>query len=231
MSHLETLPSGRGRRPGGTDVARLAGVSQKTVSRVFNNEPNVTEDTRHRVLAAARRLGYRPNGAAHALLTGRTQRIGVVSHGTAHFGPSSLLVALERATREVAYSLSIVNSFEDDPTGLAGAVDDGGESLVVDVPVLMLGTTPVVHAPMVLSERAAECVTRQRRSRGDSSRWGTGRSTTSRGRSAGGRPVNGHSTGGTHSSPRARRCRSPWRATGPRARATGSARCSPATPT
>ena len=173
MSNRETLPSGRGRRPGGTDVARLAGVSQKTVSRVFNNEPNVTEDTRHRVLAAARRLGYRPNGAARALLTGRTNRIGVVSHGTAHFGPSSLLVALERAAREVAYSLSIVNSFEDDPAGLAGAVesllgqgvdaiilsepvDDGAGSLAVDVPVLTLGAAPVVHAPTVLSVRAAE---------------------------------------------------------------------------
>jgi DNA-binding LacI/PurR family transcriptional regulator len=154
-------------------VARLAGVSQKTVSRVFNNEPRVTEETRERVLAAAQRLGYRPNGAARALLTGRTYRIGVVSLGTAHFGPSSLLVALERAARGINYSLSIANSFEEDSTGLAAAVDnllaqgvdavslsepvdDGEDPLVVDVPVLTLGTAPVVHAPTVLSVRAAE---------------------------------------------------------------------------
>jgi len=165
--------SARGRRAGGIDVAQLAGVSQKTVSRVFNNEPNVTEETRERVLAAAQRLGYRPNGAARALLTGRTYRIGVVSLGTAHFGPSSLLVALERAARGSNYSLSIANSFEEDATGLAEAadnllaqgvdaiilsepVDDGGRPLVVDVPVLTLGTAPVVHAPTVLSVRAAE---------------------------------------------------------------------------
>jgi DNA-binding LacI/PurR family transcriptional regulator len=165
--------TGRGRRPGGTDVARLAGVSQKTVSRVFNNEPNVTEETRERVLAAAQRLGYRPNDAARALLTGRTNRIGVVSLGTAHFGPSSLLVALEREARRTSYSLSIANSFGEDPSGLAAAtesllaqgveaiilsepVEDGDEPLVSDVPVLTLGRAPVVHAPTVLSVEAAE---------------------------------------------------------------------------
>jgi DNA-binding LacI/PurR family transcriptional regulator len=161
------------RRPGGTDVARLAGVSQKTVSRVFNDEPSVSEETRVRVLEAARQLGYRPNGAARALLTGRHYRIGVVALGTAHFGPSSLLVALERAARRISYSLSVANSFEDDPTGLKAAVDnlliqgvdaiilsepvdDGDEPLTIDVPVLTLGAAPVVHAPKVLSVHAAE---------------------------------------------------------------------------
>jgi DNA-binding LacI/PurR family transcriptional regulator len=171
----DTKANARGgsRRAGGTDVARLAGVSQKTVSRVFNDEPNVSEDTRNRVLTAARELGYRPNEAARALLTGRTYRIGVVSLGTAHFGPSSLLVALERAARGTSYFLSVANTFEDDATGVQAAVDsllrqgvdaiilsepidDGGESLEVDIPVLTLGTAPVVHAPAVLSVPAAE---------------------------------------------------------------------------
>ena len=153
-------------------MARLAGVSQKTVSRVFNDEPNVNGETRERVLAAARQLGYRPNGAARALLTGRHHRIGVVSLGTAHFGPSSLLVALERAARRISYSLSVANSFADEVTGLKSAVDtlliqgvdaiilsepvDDSEPLTIDVPVLTLGTAPVVHAPTVLSVRAAE---------------------------------------------------------------------------
>jgi DNA-binding LacI/PurR family transcriptional regulator len=154
-------------------VARLAGVSQKTVSRVFNDEPNVTEDTRNRVLAAARQLGYRPNGAARALLTGRTYRIGVVSLGAAYFGQSALLVALEQAARGSRYALSIANTFEADPSGLAAAaghllaegvdalilsepIDDRGEPLEVDVPVLMLGTAPAVRAPVVLSVHASE---------------------------------------------------------------------------
>ena len=96
----------------------------------------------------------------------------MVSLGTAHFGPSSLLVALERAARSINYSLSIANSFEEDSTGLAEAADnllvqgvdaiilsepvDGGEPLVVDVPVLTLGAAPVVIAPTVLSVRAAK---------------------------------------------------------------------------
>jgi len=172
----QSVPNTRGRparRPGGTDVARLAGVSQKTVSRVFNDEPNVTEDTRSRVLAAARELGYRPNGAARALLTGRTYRIGVVSVAAAYFGQSSLLVALEQAARGSRYALSIANTFQVDPSGIAAAADhllaegvdaiilsepigDRGEPLEVDVPVLMLGTAPVVRAPVVLSVHASE---------------------------------------------------------------------------
>ena len=160
-------------RPGSTDVARLAGVSQKTVSRVFNEEPNVTDGTRRRVLAAAQQLGYRPNGAARTLLTGRTYRIGVVSLGTALFGPSSLLVALERAARGTRYSLSIANTFEDDAAGLQAAVDsllgegidavilsepidDPADALEVDVPVLTLGGAPDVRAQTVLSVRTAE---------------------------------------------------------------------------
>ena len=167
--------TGERKRPAGSvDVARLAGVSQKTVSRVFNNEPRVSGETRDRVLAAAQELGYRPNSAARALLTGRHHRIGVVSLGTAHFGPSSLLVALERAARRISYSLTVANSFEDDATGLKTAVDnllaqgvdaiilfelvdnEGGTILEIDVPVLTLGAAPAVHAPTVLSVQAAE---------------------------------------------------------------------------
>src|SRR3954449_11046142 len=56
-----------------TDVARLAGVSHQTVSRVLNGHPNVREQTRNRVRAAISELGYRPNRAAKALVTGRSQ--------------------------------------------------------------------------------------------------------------------------------------------------------------
>jgi DNA-binding LacI/PurR family transcriptional regulator len=172
MSVSNSSPRTPARRPGGIDVARLAGVSQKTVSRVVNNEPSVSDETRQRVLAAAASLGYRLNGAARALLTGRTYRIGVVSLGTAHFGPSSLLVALERAALATSYSLSIAHTFEDDPGGLRSATDrllaqgvdavilsepiDGGEPVEVDVPVLTLGTALEVSAPTVLHVPAAE---------------------------------------------------------------------------
>ena len=60
------------------DVARLAGVSAQTVSRVSNGQANVDEATRARVLEAMRTLGYRPNGAARALKSGRFHTIGVI---------------------------------------------------------------------------------------------------------------------------------------------------------
>ena len=56
--------NGSAARPVMADVARLAGVSQQTVSRVLNDHPNVREQTRAEVLAAIRELGYRPNAAA-----------------------------------------------------------------------------------------------------------------------------------------------------------------------
>ncbi|MBB4717158.1 DNA-binding LacI/PurR family transcriptional regulator [Streptomyces luteogriseus] len=92
-----TRTGGRaGGAPRSVDVARLAGVSQKTVSRVPNGERYVSEDVRRRVLAAAGELGYRLNSAARALASGRTRSIGVVTLGTALRGPASLLIGVER---------------------------------------------------------------------------------------------------------------------------------------
>ena len=69
------------------DVAKLAGVSQQTVSRVVNAREYVGGDTRERVLAAMRELSYRPNRAAQALVTGRSKTLGVISIDTVAFGP------------------------------------------------------------------------------------------------------------------------------------------------
>ena len=142
--------------PRSVDVARLAGVSQKTVSRVFNNEPYVSAAVRERVLGAAEELGYRLNNAARALASGRTRSIGVVTLGTALYGPASLLVGVERAVRDAGYALRVVNTADGAPEGIAGAVeslldqgvdgivisepiDQGEAALRVDVPVLILG--------------------------------------------------------------------------------------------
>ncbi|MCD4685062.1 MAG: LacI family transcriptional regulator, partial [Anaerolineae bacterium] len=59
------------------DIARLSGVSRSTVSRVVNNSPNVREDTRERVLEVIRKHKFTPNLAARALVTQRTQVIGM----------------------------------------------------------------------------------------------------------------------------------------------------------
>ncbi|WP_345072788.1 LacI family DNA-binding transcriptional regulator [Phytohabitans flavus] len=104
-------PSGRGprRQVGMVDVARLAGVSHMTVSRVINDQPTVSQVTRQRVLAAMTELGYRPNVAARALVTGRTRTLGVVSIDTTLYGPASMLLAIERAARDIGYAISIAS--------------------------------------------------------------------------------------------------------------------------
>ncbi|MGI5452782.1 LacI family DNA-binding transcriptional regulator [Streptomyces sp. CA-249302] len=154
--------------PRAVDVARLAGVSQKTVSRVFNGERYVSEDVRRRVLEAAEGLGYRLNNAARALASGRTRSIGVVTLGTALYGPASLLIGIERATRDAGYALRVVNTLEGEPGGIAGAVeslldqgvdgivvsepiDEGTPSLSVDVPVLVLGAPAEFGSPRVVT--------------------------------------------------------------------------------
>jgi DNA-binding LacI/PurR family transcriptional regulator len=69
------------------DVARRAGVSHQTVSRVINDPERVRTETREKVLAAIRELDYRPNRAARALATGRTGTVGVVAYDTRLYGP------------------------------------------------------------------------------------------------------------------------------------------------
>jgi len=60
------------------EVARLAGVSRSTVSRVINNHPHVRSETRERVWQAIHKSGYQPHAVARSLVTKRTQIIGMV---------------------------------------------------------------------------------------------------------------------------------------------------------
>ena len=60
------------------DVARHAGVSTATVSRVLNDSPNVSEELTQRVQTVAAELGYRPNAAARTLKTRKTNTVGIL---------------------------------------------------------------------------------------------------------------------------------------------------------
>ena len=84
------------RAPVMADVARIAGVSHQTVSRVLNGHPNVRPATRDRVLTAIRELGYRRNAAARTLVTRRTHTLGVISFDTTLYGPASMLYGMSR---------------------------------------------------------------------------------------------------------------------------------------
>jgi DNA-binding LacI/PurR family transcriptional regulator len=66
------------KRATSVDVARLAGVSQSTVSRTFSLDTRIAPETRAKVLAAAEQLGYAPNAIARSLSTNRTNIIGIV---------------------------------------------------------------------------------------------------------------------------------------------------------
>nr|WP_218617188.1 LacI family DNA-binding transcriptional regulator [Cryptosporangium aurantiacum] len=123
MDELQPESSAADRRVVMADVARLAGVSHMTVSRVLNDSTAVSPTTRARVRAAMTTLGYRPNTAARALATGRTGQLGVVSVNTTLFGPASMLVAIERAARDAGYAVSIASLREPDRRSLAEAFD------------------------------------------------------------------------------------------------------------
>lgn len=89
------------------DVARVAGVSIKTVSRVTNNEPNVRDSTRAKVLRAVDELDYRPNASARSLASRRSYLVGLL-----YDNPSaSYLVSIQdgalKASRAAGYDLII----------------------------------------------------------------------------------------------------------------------------
>ncbi|MDI1289392.1 MAG: LacI family DNA-binding transcriptional regulator [bacterium] len=106
-----------------TDVARLAGVSHQTVSRVINNHPSVREGTRQRVQEAIDQLGYRRNLVARQLATGSGRALGLVSVGTAHFGPASAIFAIAEASRQRGYFLNFAALTEIDAMHMREAID------------------------------------------------------------------------------------------------------------
>jgi LacI family transcriptional regulator len=103
------------------DVARECDVSIATVSRVFNDSPLVSETTRQRVVAAASRIGYWPNGIARSLITSRTHALGVLLpdlHGEFF---SELLHGIDLAARVRGYHL-LVSRFGARREELVGAL-------------------------------------------------------------------------------------------------------------
>ncbi|MBV1853212.1 LacI family DNA-binding transcriptional regulator [Catellatospora tritici] len=130
------------------DVARLAGVSHQTVSRVLNNHPSVREETRERVLRAVAQLNYRPNALARGLAGRRSRVIGVVSFDTILYGPAATLLGVERAARRAGYGISIVALEQLDRAGVATAVDALTEQSVAGVVIIapLMTAAAAVHS-------------------------------------------------------------------------------------
>ncbi|MDH6223137.1 MULTISPECIES: LacI family DNA-binding transcriptional regulator [Streptomyces] len=101
------IPDGS-KAPTMADVARVAGVSHQTVSRVIGGHPNVSAKTRAAVTEVIEQLGYRRNSAARALATRRTHTLGVIAVNTTLHGPASTLAGVQEAARERGYLTSAV---------------------------------------------------------------------------------------------------------------------------
>jgi LacI family transcriptional regulator len=96
------------------DVARQAGVSINTVSRVVNDYGEVSDATRLRVLAAIEELGFRPNALARSLVSGKTQSVAlIIPQITDPFFPEVVL-GVESVARRQGYSVLLCNT-NDDP--------------------------------------------------------------------------------------------------------------------
>ena len=90
------------------DVARLAGVSQPTVSRALSDHPRVSEATKMRVREAAKALGYAPNAIGRALSTGRSTRIGLVVTDLENQFYPHLVAPLHRELEALGHELVLI---------------------------------------------------------------------------------------------------------------------------
>ena len=112
----------RARVPSIRDVARLAGVSHQTVSRVLNDHPSIRPETKKRVQDAIGVLDYKPNLAARALVTSRTHTIGILSATIGEFGPTSSIASIEDAARDEGYSVTTLNLPGTTPEAIGDAI-------------------------------------------------------------------------------------------------------------
>lgn len=103
------------------DVARAAGVSQQTVSRVANGLPNVNEQTRQRVQAAMQELGFRPSYAGRSLRDGRYHSVGLCVNDVTKFGNLTMIDGIASAAREHGCAITLVEMSKSEEFSLAEA--------------------------------------------------------------------------------------------------------------
>jgi len=144
------------------DVARLAGVSHQTVSRVINDLPNVRPATRARVEQAIAQLRYSPSPAARALVTRRTRTIGLVTPGISDYGPTSIAMHFNFAAHAARYNVETVSALEGDQAGIRAVIEgllrqrvDAIVLVVVDEDVLEVVRGLDLSVPVVASASTA----------------------------------------------------------------------------
>lgn len=127
----------RTRRVSMTDVARLAGVSAQTVSRVSNGREGVVDSTRRQVLAAMEELGYQPNSAARALKSGEFRAIGVILFTLSTTGAMRTLEAVAASAAGEGYAITLITAAARTQDGVRGAFTRLGDLAVDGIIVIM----------------------------------------------------------------------------------------------
>lgn len=152
------------RQPTMSDVARAAGVSAITVSRVLNDYEFVKPATRERVLTAVEATGYRPNLAARALVTRKSHVLGVLVADAYGHGPTAALWAVEDAAGDAGYAVTVVSLRGDDHSamleGLRRLSAQGVDGIVMIAPqhedtqleIVSIEGTPIVTLSAFESE-------------------------------------------------------------------------------
>jgi DNA-binding LacI/PurR family transcriptional regulator len=105
------------------DIARLAGVSRQTVSRVLNGERYIKASTEAQVRKVIDEHGWRPNSAARALATSRFKAIGLLVSARSQYGPFSAAAAVDEAARARGYAIISATLAHEDDASIADALD------------------------------------------------------------------------------------------------------------
>src|SRR5512147_1495474 len=95
------------KRPTIKEVAKVAGVSTQTVSRVINERPDVAPETRERILTTINEMGYQPSALARSLVQQRSYTLGVITAGLKYVGVSQTLNGITEQCEASGYALLI----------------------------------------------------------------------------------------------------------------------------
>lgn len=120
------------------DIARLAGVSRQTVSRVLNGERYIKPSTEAQVRKVIEEHSWRPNSAARALASARSRTIGLLVSARSHYGPFSAATAIDEAARNRGYAILSATLAREDDESISAALDafvaQGVEGVIVIAP-------------------------------------------------------------------------------------------------
>jgi LacI family transcriptional regulator len=151
------MPNSKKPRPTMLDVAELSGVSYQTVSRVINDHPYVSEDTRKKVQDAIDALGYRPSKAATRMRAKESKAIAIILYGGWFHGPVQIALNVEMAAKTSGFDVILTNVTETEKQvteALQHVKDWAVDGIVMIIPAQGLppseiqaicGDIPVVH--------------------------------------------------------------------------------------